>query len=115
MNHQFIHQTLVTLTTLEKASYSREEVMEIMFFSALLDEFDKLVEKETDILRIQIDPFDEMGYKICKSNSPKALSYAFFPKFIDDWQKASTNIEKILEKIASKKENGLYIVAVTDE
>lgn len=113
MNHQFIHHTLVTLTTLEKTSYPREEVMKIMFFSALLDEFDKL--KETDILRIQIDPFDEMGYKICKNNSQKAVSYAFFPKFIDDWQKSSTNIEEILEKISTKKENGLYIVAVTDE
>ena len=96
MNRQFIHRTLQNLTVLNANTYSRVEVMEIIFFSALLDVFDELVSKETDFLRVQVDPFDEMGYKIFKGNSQKAISCAFFTSFIDDWQKAAQRIAELL-------------------
>ena len=115
MNCKSIHQSLQNLTILAKDTYSKEEVMEIIFFSALLDQFDELTSKETDFLRIQIDPFDEMGYKIFKNNSQKAISYAFFTRFIDDWQKAAQKIEEVLLKLSVKKENDFYIIAITDE
>ena len=115
MNRQFIHRTLQDLTVLNANTYSRVEVMEIIFFSALLDVFDELVSKETDFLRVQVDPFDEMGYKIFKGNSQKAISCAFFTSFIDDWQKAAQRIEDVLLKLSVRQENDFYIVAITDE